>query len=242
MDTEAPHTGVGAGEGASAPVTWTVWEAVCVFVIWLAATILIGGLTGGRLQDSSQGVLLLFIPHLVLGATTVLWVRARSEDGIRRLLGRRRASLPDVGAGLIYGVVGALVFTFGAGLLLRLLVDALGLRIPPVQEELRQLAAGSAAPLVILVIVILAPIAEELFFRGLLFQALERRLGVWRAAVISAAVFGVVHVEWFVFVITFLFGIYLALIFRRRGTIVTPIVAHMLFNGLGVLLIRTGVG
>jgi membrane protease YdiL (CAAX protease family) len=60
--------------------------------------------------------------------------------------------------------------------------------------------------------------------------------------VLSAAVFGAVHVEWFVLVMTFLFGIYLALIFRRRGTIVTPIVAHMLFNGLGVVLIRAGVG
>lgn len=228
---------------APAPVVgWTPWDAAVVFVIWLATTIVIGALAGERLKEPSQGLLLLFVPSLVLGGSTLLWVRASSEGGVKQLMGTRHPSIRDVGAGLIYGIVGAVVLTFGFGLALRMLFDVLGLRIPPVQQDLRQLASGSSAPFAIVVIALVAPIAEELFFRGMLFQAFERWLGVWPSAALSAAVFGAVHGEWFVFVITFLFGIYLALIFRRRGTIVTPIVAHMLFNGLGVLLIRAGVG
>jgi membrane protease YdiL (CAAX protease family) len=242
MDTKVLRASSNPDRDEPAPVGWTLWETALVFIIWLVATVLIGMLVGGRLKDPFQDVMLLYAPPLLLGASTLLWVRARSKDGVRQLVGPERPNIRGVIAGLVYGVIGAVVFTFGIGLLLQALIEALGFKVPPVQQLLRELVTGAAAPLAIPVIVVIAPITEELFFRGMLFQAFERRLDAWRSAVLSAAVFAAVHIEWFVFVITFLFGVYLALIFRRRGTIVTPIIAHMLFNGLGVLLIRAGVG
>jgi uncharacterized protein len=231
------------------PVGWTLREAVGVFFGWLFVTFLIGVALGAQ---PSRGpwvmVLLLFAPPLVLAVMTVLLARELGADGVRQLVGFKRPSVSDVGAGLLYGVGGALVITFVVGFLLQALVHALHMSIPPVQQSLHRLATGSTAPLAILLIVAVAPIAEELFFRGMLFQAFERRFGVWPSAAASAAIFGAVHLEpnliasVIILVPIFLFGIELAFIFRRRGTIVTPIVAHMLFNGLGVLLIRAGTG
>jgi membrane protease YdiL (CAAX protease family) len=242
MATGALRAGDDAAGNEPVSVGWTLREAAWVFATWIAVSVLVGMVVGGPPHNMVQRALLLFAPSFALGVLTLLGAGTRGQDGAKRLMGQERPSIRDVGAGLVYGIVGVVVLTFGVGFLLRALVDMLNLRVPPVQQELRQLAAGSAAPLAIVVIVAIAPIAEELFFRGMLFQAFERRLGVWPSAVLSAAIFGAVHVEWIVFVVTFLFGIHLALIFRRRGTIVTPIVAHMLFNGLGVLAIRAGVG
>lgn len=232
-------------------VGWTLPDAARVLLGWLVITFLIGAVAGTvagtRPNDAPSVVLLLlFAPPVALVVMTVLLARMRSTDGVRRLVGLKPPSVRDVGAGLIYGVGGALVLMFAVGSLLQALVHALDMRIPPLQQDLHQLATGSAAPLAILLIVTVAPIAEELFFRGMLFQAFERRLGVWSSAALSAAVFSAVHVEpdplasVIIVVPIFLFGMYLALIFRRRGTIITPVIAHMLFNGLGVLLIRAG--
>lgn len=44
-----------------------------------------------------------------------------------------------------------------------------------------------------IVVVVLAPIAEEFFFRGFFYRALRNRLGIWAAALIDGAVFGTIH-------------------------------------------------
>ncbi|MGH8900738.1 MAG: lysostaphin resistance A-like protein [Egibacteraceae bacterium] len=248
METEALRADPKPGRDAPGPVGWTLTEAAWVLLIFLATPVLISLVLGGRPRSPLQAALLLPGPHLVLGVATLLWVRARSKDGIRRLVGLERPSVRAAIAGLVYGVLGTLVLTFAIGFLLQALVHAFGSQVPPVQRSLRELTTGPAAPLASLVIVAIAPLAEELFFRGMLFQAFERWFGTWLSAVASAGVFAIQHAEpdllasVIVVVPVFLFGVYLALIFRRCGTIITPIIAHMLFNGFGVLFIRAGVG
>jgi uncharacterized protein len=109
-----------------------------------------------------------------------------------RVWGPIRPAWSHLGWGVLVGVGGFL----GIQLVLGLTLTLLGESDPPEQELLQ--AVGSD-PLITLMIVIaavvLAPIGEELFFRGVLFQALRRRVGLWASAVISSAVFGVVHVE-----------------------------------------------
>ena len=42
-------------------------------------------------------------------------------------------------------------------------------------------------------LIVVAPLAEEFFFRGFLYQALRNSFGVWPGAVLSGLVFGVIH-------------------------------------------------
>jgi uncharacterized protein len=82
------------------------------------------------------------------------------------------------------------------------------------------------------VLVVVTPVAEELFYRGLLFGSLWPRLGTGWAAVISAALFGASHFAGGAVLvpILFVFGLVQAWVFRWRGTLLAPIVAHGAFN------------
>jgi membrane protease YdiL (CAAX protease family) len=88
----------------------------------------------------------------------------------------------------------------------------------------------------IALIAIAAPIAEEVCFRGMLFGGLRERLPMWAAALISAIVFGLLHVTTGISVVPPLigFGFLLALLYEKTGSIVPCILLHMLNNSVAL--------
>jgi CAAX protease family protein len=89
----------------------------------------------------------------------------------------------------------------------------------------------------VLLIAIAAPIGEEVCFRGMLFGGLRERLPMWAAALISAALFGLLHVTTGISVVPPLiaFGFLLALLYERTGSILPCILLHMLNNSVALL-------
>lgn len=79
--------------------------------------------------------------------------------------------------------------------------------------------------------VILAPICEEIIFRGLLLTALANKLGTKAAVILSSAIFSLIHYYDFVNTIdVFIFGIIMAITFLKTRSLVPCIIAHALFN------------
>jgi membrane protease YdiL (CAAX protease family) len=76
-----------------------------------------------------------------------------------------------------------------------------------------------------------APFAEEYLFRGLLFRALDREWGGWRAVVGSAAFFAIYHspLAWLPVA---LLGATNALIFKKTGRLAPAVVLHMVYNAV----------
>jgi len=92
----------------------------------------------------------------------------------------------------------------------------------------------------IFVAVIMAPVIEETFYRGMLFQALGTRVPFWAAAAISGALFACAHGELAALLPIFVLGLLLAFLVRRTGGLAASVAAHAAFNGLttiGVLLL-----
>ena len=81
----------------------------------------------------------------------------------------------------------------------------------------------------IVMAVFVAPFAEEFLFRGLLYRALDREWGGWRAVLGSAAFFAVYHpaLAW---VPVGLLGATNALLFRRTGRLEAAVLLHMVYN------------
>lgn len=85
--------------------------------------------------------------------------------------------------------------------------------------------------------VVLAPVAEELLFRGLVFPHLARSLSPWGAVVGSAALFGMLHVaHGFMLVGPLTLGLVLGWARWRSGGVGVPILLHATFNGTATLL------
>jgi membrane protease YdiL (CAAX protease family) len=90
--------------------------------------------------------------------------------------------------------------------------------------------------LVIVAVVILAPIAEEIFFRGVVFNALLREGSRRWAFIGSSAVFAIIHVSLVALLPIFLLGLALAWIYQRSGNLLAPMAMHATVNGISVAL------
>jgi len=97
---------------------------------------------------------------------------------------------------------------------------------------------------ILLAFLLVAPVAEETFFRGVVFNAWEREHGAWVAVVGSAALFAVIHTSLFALVPIFALGVALALVYRSSRSLVATMAMHAGFNAISVtiaLLDRLGV-
>ncbi len=101
----------------------------------------------------------------------------------------------------------------------------------PSAESTSALPEGSALILYTAYTVILAPVAEELAFRGAALTALSQR-GRFVSALISAAVFAAYHINLAQFPYTFVLGFFLALLAQRSGRLLPCITLHAANNAL----------
>lgn len=85
--------------------------------------------------------------------------------------------------------------------------------------------------------VVIAPVLEELFFRGIILRFLAGKMSELLALIISAAFFSLLHFNLDSLLPIFMLGFLLGKIYRETGDIRTSIWMHMLFNGLSVALI-----
>jgi membrane protease YdiL (CAAX protease family) len=79
--------------------------------------------------------------------------------------------------------------------------------------------------------VFLAPLIEEVFFRGFMYSAIRKNLGPGLAMVISAGLFSLLHTNVIGFFPIALLGILLAYLYEKTGSLVAPITVHILHNG-----------
>lgn len=105
----------------------------------------------------------------------------------------------------------------------------------PEQEDIAE--SFGSVPVQILLIVIAAPIAEEICFRGMLYGGLRERWPKFAAALLAGLVFGTLHALTGLSAVPPLvaFGVILCLLYEKTGSIVPGIVLHMLNNSAALL-------
>lgn len=107
-------------------------------------------------------------------------------------------------------------------------------------QEAVKLLKESSDPLVIglmaFAAVIVAPVAEEVVFRGYLYPAAKRFCGTAAAIVFSSLVFAAVHGNVVALIPLFVLAVLLCLIFEVTGSIWACISVHFLFNGATVTI------
>ncbi|MFS8524894.1 MAG: CPBP family intramembrane glutamic endopeptidase [Limnochordales bacterium] len=176
---------------------------------------------------------------------------------LRRVTGRSGLSLPksslglrregwraEVDTGLRWGVL-VLIVNMATAWLVRPLYR-LFMSEEAFQAQMRletgefgwlaaQGAPGWILGLFVFVAVVLAPVSEELFFRGYL-HAVFRHRAPGHALFLSSLVFAALHLYIIHFVPVFFIGLLLAALYERRGSLIAPIVAHAFSNGVVALV------
>ena len=102
--------------------------------------------------------------------------------------------------------------------------------------DTQQIIEGGGFLIQLLTAGIVAPIVEELIFRGLVYRRTKKMTGTIAAAILSAALFGVFHGNWVQAPYAFIIGIVAVFVYEKFKSIVAPIMLHMSANILSVLI------
>jgi membrane protease YdiL (CAAX protease family) len=173
---------------------------------------------------------------VVLIATAVAFASQGEAGNPLARLGIRRFTLYGAGLALAaYGAYIGFVGTFYAPF------------IQPEQQDItRDLGVDESTLAAIvggILIVVLAPISEEIFFRGFFFGALRTRLTLWPAAAISATIFGLLHLssgDLSVVPPLIVLGLLLAWLYEYNGSLGPPIMLHMINNAIAYSVLTFG--
>ena len=89
-------------------------------------------------------------------------------------------------------------------------------------------------------VLIIAPVVEEIIFRGYIYRILKTKIPIIFAIIISSTLFSLIHYNVLSFILLFVLSIFLTYIYERNGSIMCPIIIHSLFNLMMSALIIYG--
>jgi membrane protease YdiL (CAAX protease family) len=225
--------------GAQTAPRWPPWYApvgfLAGFAITLVVSVLVGviaAVAGSDLEGDtppSLVVILTLLQALIL-CGTALFLASRTRRPEPWHFGLRRARFwPSLGwTALGLGAFYAFVLVYSALLTPegdQSVTEDLGAD----ESTLALVAAG-------IVVIVVAPIAEEFFFRGFFYRALRSRLGILAAAAIDGLVFGLIHFTGsetleLLPILGFL-GFVFCLVYERTKTLYTVIGLHAFNNSI----------
>jgi membrane protease YdiL (CAAX protease family) len=236
-----PNTRVsGAADSVEGLVatTWSVRSAIGLVLLALALTLLAGAIVSQMgtttwspaLHAFAAGCVLLglyaALVGIVWGMATTSGVRLSEAVGLAHTVSSRWYA-----AAVGSAIVG---WAFSAGYVWAL--TALGVRMPAENVAVLTLLARGpvGVAMTVVLLVVAAPIAEEIIYRGVLLPSLDERWGVTVGLVASAAVFSAVHLSVVGFVPLMGVGLLFGWLFMKSRSLRVAMVAHAAFNAIGL--------
>jgi membrane protease YdiL (CAAX protease family) len=160
--------------------------------------------------------------------------------GLREQMGLRFDLRSDIPKGLLLGVLGQVMV---AVVYLPLYFIDSGL-VDSLDEPAKELSAAMSDWRWFVFgffVVVISPLCEEVFFRGLTMRAIASRWGNTKGIVFSGIIFGIIHFQGLQTIALAGFGMMLAYRALRIGRIGETIIGHAVFNLITVLALVTGV-
>ncbi len=185
------------------------------FPVWFLFAMFVGTNMGG------EGDLGLYLMDCILIAWVVLIVK-RNKISVTALIGRT-----SVGFNWLWvPFIAIVMFVFGIGATLLSWYPIMLVNAQFASDVLSEPVTDSATSFFVLAVVI-APVLEEIIFRGLLFTRLADKWGINRAIIVSSVVFGMLHLDP---IGKSIFGVMACVIYMRTRTLWIPIALHSFHN------------
>ena len=87
----------------------------------------------------------------------------------------------------------------------------------------------------VLTLVIVAPIVEEVLFRGIVQETVTRQYGAWRGLLVASAIFGIIHFIPQQVINAFFAGLVLGYIYLKTGSLIPVIMIHAINNAIAYI-------
>jgi membrane protease YdiL (CAAX protease family) len=219
-----------------APLPPSRYRGPAIFVLLLLAVIIasIVAIPAVAGSEATLGLSLLLLTSTQIGLLAViggLVVIPKTLAGVRLL------PPAHLGRSILLGLGLSVPAWVGATLLsaiVTVLLGAFGFKETPGPAE--QVVQQGDPTVVLVAFLVVAPIAEELFFRGVVYNAWEREWGPRVALYGSAALFAAIHTSLFALAPIFLLGLTLALVYRATRSLPASMALHAGFNTISVII------
>lgn len=164
--------------------------------------------------------------------------------GVPRWL-KRETTLEDIGLSrwpswgdIGLAPLGFIVYFIASGILVYLASQIIGFDMSQVQNTgFTRLSQVYEYGLAFVTLIVVAPLAEEILFRGFLYGKLRRHLPVWVSILVTSLLFGVVHGQWNVGVDVFALSVVLCVLRETTGSIWAGVLLHMLKNSVAFFIV-----
>lgn len=236
-DSERGAEDAASGETAGAP---SVGAGIAIFVAAFAASTVVGiaGRSAGLSTDWAAYVVASGAFFVVMGGLVLVMLgRGAVSAGALRL--DRPRWLRWVIPGFLGGLLAQLLTVVAYGLVANW--------FPSVRDSLSgqygdaiKGASGSLKVGIAVVVVGIAPVAEELFFRGALLAAMERNFSRATAVVATSALFALAHFNLVALPALFLLGVAFAVGDIRAKSLAPSVMAHIAVNATAVVGLVAG--
>ncbi len=228
---------------------WSIWDVFKIIIVFFTAyfvanflhelIVAVFNIPQERINYSFVMVLDMLVSEIV----AVFFIfRKLSEYGIG--IGdfgfRSRNSIRYIFWGITCYLMFLPLYFFTNFLVLKLSqILAVELKPQDVFSLLTQTSGFSPAQLrlLILFVAVIGPLVEEIFFRGFLYRALRRKMGVSFALLISAVLFSLIHFNVMVFFPILWLGIILGLLLEKTGSLVPCVIMHIMVNSISLTML-----
>ena len=219
---------------------WRVFWWIVLLIVWVFAAVVVSQLVvalimhpilGERLNQPVWTAIYEVISYLgALGLTILVPPRlAREQLGLKGL-----PTWTDIGL----APIGFIVSAIGAMALVWLFSLIPWFNAEEVQDiGYSYYMSGGERALAFIMLVVVAPVIEEVIFRGWLYGKLRARLGMIVSILITSVLFGLVHLQWNVGVNVFALSVVCCGLREVTGTIYAGILTHMIKNGVAFYLV-----
>lgn len=217
-----------------------MWIVACYFLAQYATLGIFSllGLTGTN--DTLMNTILTAVVYVVMLAISFGGAYAVREiyklPKIKELAGfTRRINWKDLGQGLVYV---ALYFC-----VLVVVMIVFQMLFPDLAGEEQSVGYSKTGndfwqlSLIFFALVIVAPVAEELIMRGLLFGRLRSKIPFWPTTIMVSLLFALAHGQINVGIDVFILSLFLCYVREKSGAIYAPILMHSIKNLLGFLTV-----
>ncbi len=132
----------------------------------------------------------------------------------------------------VIGLVAVTIIALHLGLLVPL---ANSIPMPDVFREIFMQLFSNSGFFTFLSVVIVAPVIEEIIFRGIILDGLLKRYSPQKSIIISSLLFGIVHLNPWQFAGAFLIGIFIGWVYYKTGKLTLAILIHFVNNLIGFI-------
>lgn len=226
------------------PEDFKVWKGI-VLPIWVLAGFVLAQVIGGLVLVGLRTIGVSFeavnpSTFQAVIAACIYVLAIAIVIGVPWLVRKYKTTTKELGlntwmswADLLLAPAGFIVY-----LILSLILTTLASGLPFYNAEqvqdtgFSQLSQGYEYLLAFFTLVVIAPVAEEILFRGYLLGKLRKHLPIWVAVLVTSVLFGAIHLAWNVGVDVFALSIVLCILRIRTGRLWPSILLHMIKNGI----------